>query len=173
MLFLLKGPPAPLFIRILTSIVDYSIMVIGFLMLSLVTINIAIHIIKFDIAWTIELCEFFMTWVTFLGCASVARHGGHLAINEFVDKLPEKGRFFADFLINAFCIAVFSVCIFYGFKLVGKTWNTQLVILQWPIALQYLALPVGCLLSAIFISFDLIQICKGKSRSTRYGEEGN
>jgi len=36
-------------------------------------------------------------------------------------------------------------------------------------ALQYLGLPVGSAAMLVFVSFDLIQILRGRSREERYG----
>jgi len=63
------------------------------------------------------------------------------------------------------------ICLYFGITLVNRSWGTSLVILQWPIAIQYLALPVGCGLSLIFLLYDLYQIIRGVPRAKRYGEE--
>jgi TRAP-type C4-dicarboxylate transport system permease small subunit len=36
-------------------------------------------------------------------------------------------------------------------------------------ALQYLALPVGSAIMLVFVSFDIFQIMRGKTREERYG----
>jgi len=172
MLFIPKGPPGPLPIRWLTDCVDVTIIVMGFVMVGIVSFNVAIHVVKFDVAWTTELCEFLMTWVTFLGGAAAARRGAHMTITEFIDKLSGRPRFVADAFVQGFCALVMLVCVYFGFGLVNRTWGTDLVILRWPIAVQYLALPVGCGLALLFMLFDLFQILRGVPRAVRYGEAG-
>ncbi len=119
MLFLPQGPPGPAPVRWLTSLVDLSIVLVGTIMVALVSTNVLIHVMSFDIAWTTELCEFMMTWVTFLGGAAAARRGVHMTITEFVDKLSEGKRFAADAVIQVFCTAVLGVCVFYGISIVN------------------------------------------------------
>ncbi len=171
MTYQLMGPPGPAPIRLLTGLVDLSLLVGGACMVALVSANVLIHVIKFDIAFTTELCEFLMTWVTFLGGAAVARRGMHMTITEFVDKLPEKGRFWADAAIQVFCAVILLICVFYGVRISMLTWGNVMTVLKWSIGIQYLALPVGSSLALIFILFDLYQIIRGVPRSTRYSVE--
>jgi TRAP-type transport system small permease protein len=169
MLFLPQGPPGLAPVRWLTSLVDLTIVLVGTIMVGLVSTNVLIHVMRFDIAWTTELCEFMMTWVTFLGGAAAARRGVHMAITEFVDKLSERGRLFADAAIQVFCAGVLAVVVYYGVSIVNHNWGNQMTVLHWPMAFQYLALPVGCGLALVFILFDLVEITRGVPRDVRYG----
>jgi TRAP-type C4-dicarboxylate transport system permease small subunit len=45
-----------------------------------------------------------------------------------------------------------------------------LTVLDWPMAFQYLALPVGSAVSLVFVGYDLIQILRGTPREQRYGD---
>ncbi len=165
----LKAPSGPAPIRWLTSLVDLAIIAVGTLMVVLVSLNVLIHIIKFDIAFTTELCEFMMTWVTFLSGAAAVRRGAHMSITEFVDKLSAKKRFGADAAIQVFCSVVLCLCVVYGISLVNFNWGNQMTVLHWPMAVQYMALPVGCFLMLVFMLFDLYQIIRGVPRDVRYG----
>ena len=81
------APPAPQAIQWLGSAVDWTLVVIGAVMVIMVFANVMMHVFHRDIAWTTEFCEFLMVWATFLGGASVARRGTHMVITEFIDKL--------------------------------------------------------------------------------------
>ena len=59
------GPDAPALLRGIGGLVDWMIIVIGATMILLVFCNVIFHITGRDIAWTTELCEFLMVWVTF------------------------------------------------------------------------------------------------------------
>ena len=68
------GPPAPAPIRWLAVVVDWSVVLMGAAMATLVFANVVMHnVFKADIAWTTEFCELLMVWVTFLGGAAVGR----------------------------------------------------------------------------------------------------
>jgi len=162
--------PGPAPIRLLDYILNAILIVAGSIMVLLVFTNVVTHIFNKDIAWTTELCEFLMVWASFLGGAAAARRGAHMTITEFLDKLGEKGRFKADAVIQLLCLLVLGLLIWFGMVIVNANWGNHLTVLGWPMAYQYLALPVGAFLSFIFVSYDLLQIMQGVSRLERYGE---
>jgi TRAP-type C4-dicarboxylate transport system permease small subunit len=53
--------------------------------------------------------------------------------------------------------------------IVMANWGNVLTVLDWPMALQYMALPVGAGASFVFVSYDLVQILMGKTPEERYG----
>jgi TRAP-type transport system small permease protein len=164
-----SGPPAPVAIRWLGTAVDWAVVGIGAVMVVLVFCNVVMHVLQRDIAWTTELCEFMMVWATFLGGASLARRGGHMTITEFLDKLSDAKRRQADGGIQVVALVVLALLVWYGIGIVQANWGNVLTVLDWPMALQYLGLPVGSAAMLVFVSFDLIQILRGRSREERYG----
>jgi TRAP-type transport system small permease protein len=163
------SPPAPKLIRWLGTAVDWSLVVIGAVMVVMVFVNVIMHVLSRDIAWTTEFCEFMMVWVTFLGGASAARRGSHMTITEFLDKLTGPMRRLADGIIQAFCLVVLGLLVKFGMGIAMANWGNELTVLGWPMALQYLSLPVGSAAMLIFVASDLVQIVRGKTREERYG----
>lgn len=163
------SPPAPLLIRWLGNTIDWTIVALGFLMVIMVFFNVVMHVIGRDVAWTTELCEFMMVWVSFLGGASAARRGLHMTITEFIDKLSAPMRRPADGIIQVFCLAVLALLVKFGMGIVMANWGNELTVLEWPMAWQYLGLPVGSAAMLVFVAFDLVQIVRGKTREERYG----
>ena len=163
------GPPAPRPIRLLGECVDWMIVAIGAVMILLVFCNVIFHIAGRDIAWTTEFCEFLMVWVTFLGGAAASRRGLHMTITEFLDKLGPNARRVADGAIQALCLGLLALLAWYGMGIVNATWGSELTVLHIPMAVQYLALPVGAAAMALFVAWDLLQIVRGRTRADRYG----
>jgi TRAP-type C4-dicarboxylate transport system permease small subunit len=163
------APPAPMLIRWLGHAVDWTIVVIGFVMVIMVFFNVVMHVAGKDVAFTTELCEFMMVWVSFLGGASAARRGLHMTITEFLDKLSISNRRLADGIIQAFCLFVLILLVKFGMGIAMANWGNELTVLEWPMAWQYLSLPVGSTAMLIFVAFDLFQIVRGKTREERYG----
>ena len=164
------GPPAPLPIRVLGRIVDWTIVAIGAAMIVLVFLNVLFHLVSRDIAWTTELSEFLMVWVTFLGGAAASRRGLHMTITEFLDKLGPRRRLLADGAIQLMCLGVLCMLAWYGMGIVNATWGNELTVLHIPMALQYLALPVGAAAMAVFTAWDLVEIARGRTRGERYAD---
>ncbi len=163
------SPPAPKLIRWLGNAVDWTMVVLGSVMVIMVFFNVIMHVIGKDVALTTELCEFMMVWVSFLGGASAARRGLHMTITEFLDKLSGPMRRLADGIIQVFCLVVLGLLVKFGMGIVMANWGNELTVLEWPMAWQYLSLPVGSAAMLIFVAFDLVQIARGKTREERYG----
>jgi TRAP-type transport system small permease protein len=51
-------------------------------------------------------------------------------------------------------------------------WESVLTVLDWPMAVQYLSLPVGSAIALAFVLWDLLQIARGVPRTTRYAPLG-
>ena len=163
------GPPAPVPLRVLGEAVDWTIVAIGAAMIVLVFLNVVFHLVGRDIAWTTEFSEFLMVWVTFLGGAAASRRGLHMTITEFLDMLSPAGRRIADGAIQLLCLAVLGLLGWYGTGIVNATWGSELTVLHIPMAVQYLALPVGAAAMALFVGWDVVQIVRGRTRDERYG----
>jgi TRAP-type transport system small permease protein len=163
--------PPPTFIRIIGKCVDWSVICIGASLAALIFVNVVLHAFGKDLAWLTELGELLMVWVTFLGGAAAAQRGTHMSINEFLDKLTLQKRRWADAAVQVFTLAVLAVVLFYGLRIVSSSWDNVLTTLEWPMAVQYIPLPLGIGLMAVFIGWDLIQILRGVPRDSRYPTE--
>jgi TRAP-type C4-dicarboxylate transport system permease small subunit len=161
----------PVFILWLGRIVDVSVIGIGGALATLIFINVVMHAMGKDLAWMTELGELLMVWVTFLGGAAAAQRGAHMSINEFLDKLTPTRRRWADMAVQTFTLFVVAVVLFYGVRIVQGSWGNVLTTLEWPMAWQYMPLPLGMALMGIFVAWDLIQIVRGVPRDQRYPAE--
>lgn len=163
------APPAPASLRLLGDAVDWSIVVIGALMIVLVFINVVMHSFGKDMAATTEMCELLMVWVTFLGGAAAARRGAHMAITELIDKLGTGPRRLMDLAISAVSAAVLASLVWYGWGITVAGWTNRLTVLDIPMSFQYLALPVASFITLLFVLWDGLQIMRGRSHQERFG----
>ncbi len=163
------GPNAtPAALRGLALCVDGLVIGIGASLIALVFANVVLHAFSRDFAWMTELGELLMVWVTFLGGAAAAQRGAHMAIGEFLDKLEAPMRRWADAGVQIFCLVVLGVLLFYGIRIVSGGWDNVLTTLEWPMAWQYMPLPLSAVLMLIFVGWDLVQILRGVPRESRY-----
>ena len=160
--------PAPLAIRLVGRTVDWVVIAIGAVMATMVFINVCLHLFHKDLAWVTEFGELLMVWVTFLGGACAAQRGAHMTITEFIDKLDPARRRWADVAVQGLCLAMLLVLTRFGWSLVDRNWGNQLTVLEWPMAIQYMGMAVGCTLMAVFVAFDVWQTVRGVPREQRY-----
>ena len=158
----------PALIRWIGRLVDWSVIGLGGALAMLIFINVVMHAAGSDLAWLTELGEMIMVWVTFLGGAAAAQRGAHMSINEFLDKLAPTGRKWADATVQMFTLVIVAVVMYYGVGIVRGSWGNVLTTLEWPMAWQYMPLPLGMGLMGIFVGWDLILILRGVPRDQRY-----
>ena len=163
------APPGPAPLRVIGDAVDWSIVVIGAVMIVLVFINVVMHAFGKDMAATTEMCELLMVWVTFLGGAAAARRGAHMAITELIDKLGTGQRRLMDLAISAVSAAVLASLVWYGWGITVAGWTNRLTVLDIPMSFQYLALPVASFITLLFVLWDGLQIMRGRSHQERFG----
>ena len=163
------APPGPAPLRVIGDAVDWSIVIIGAVMIVLVFINVVMHAFGKDMAATTEMCELLMVWVTFLGGAAAARRGAHMAITELIDKLGTGPRRLMDLAISAASAAVLASLVWYGWGITVAGWTNRLTVLDIPMSFQYLALPVASIITLLFVLWDGLQILRGRSHAERFG----
>jgi TRAP-type C4-dicarboxylate transport system permease small subunit len=164
------GPPSPWPIAWLGRAVDWSVLLIGAVMATLVFANVIVHnFFNGDIAWTTEFCELMMVWVTFLGGAAATRRGSHMVINELVDRLQGMQKRMAEAAIQVVVFIALGLLAWYGVGITEAGSFSTLTVLGWPMSTQYVALPVASVITMIFVGWDLVEILRGKSNEERHG----
>lgn len=154
------APDAPAAVRWLGIAVDWAVVAIGTALVVLVFANVVLHQFGRDLAWVTELAELMLVWATFLGAASATRRGGHMAVNELVDLLGEAARRVVAVGVGMLVCGVLAILLVYGWRLANASWGSVLTVLDWPMAVQYLALPVGAAITLVFAGSDLLALLR-------------
>jgi len=123
-----------------------------------------------DIAWNTEFGEFVLVWATFFGCAAAARRGLHMRIVELVSILPGPIRRVGDLATRLAIILLLALLVWKGLLIVSSTMEQQMSVLYWPVGLQYLAMPVGALLTMIFVLYETVLLASGVSDAGLHSE---
>jgi TRAP-type C4-dicarboxylate transport system permease small subunit len=155
------APPEPAPLRWLGELVDWSIVALGAALVVIVFANVVMHQLDIDIAWTTEFGEFVMVWTSFLGAAAAARRRGHMAITELRDLATGAAGRGLRLAIEATVAIVLALLIWYGGVIVQSSWGNILTVLDWPMAWQYLALPVGSAIALVYVLRDLVELVRG------------
>jgi TRAP-type transport system small permease protein len=168
------GPAAPAPLRWLGTLVDTAITLLGGALVVVVFANVVLHMFDKDIAWTTEFGEFVMVWTTFLGVAAAVRRSAHMTITEFLDLVPEgTPRLVVDALIQMVVAVVLVLLTWKGWVAADGSWGSVLTVMEWPMAVQYLCLPVSSAIALIFVMWDLVQIAHRVPHQQRYAPVGS
>ena len=154
------------FLRILGDAVDGSVILIGGTLIAIVLANVVLHLFAMDLAWVTELGEFLMVWVTFLGGVAASRRNAHMAISEVLDKLQPEGRRVAEIAVQSLCLFVLALLLVFGWQIVASSWGSELTTLGWPMAWQYMPLPLAAALMLVFHARDLVALVRREPRPT-------
>lgn len=155
------APPEPVLLRLLGQFVDWSIVVLGAALVVIVFFNVVMHQLDLDIAWTTEFGEFVMVWTAFLGAAAATRRRAHMAITELRDHVKGGAGRGLRLAIEATVAGTLGLLLWYGVAIVQASWGNILTVLDWPMAWQYMALPVGSAIALVYVVRDLVLLARG------------
>jgi hypothetical protein len=102
-----------------------------------------------SIQWAEEVARHLMIWLTFIGCGPVLRYGGHIAIENLQDALPQVWARALRLLIVVLMMGLFGFFIYFGWDYMDRTQYQLTPATQISFAFIYLALPLGMAMSLV------------------------
>jgi C4-dicarboxylate transporter DctQ subunit len=109
------------------------------------------YVLLKPIAWADEVALYLLVWVVFIGGSVAIRTRGHIAIDLLPLILPPKARRWLAVAVQALTILFFIVFFWYSLQhtLRVRSIDQLTPILQAPMWLTYLAMPVGTFLMGL------------------------
>ena len=100
------------------------------------------------ISWAEELSLYVMAWIVFVGSSAVIRARGHIAIDLLPLMLPRAGRRLLAIAVSVVMLVFLAVFFYYSGQHTLRVRSIAQVtpVMQAPMWLAYLAMPVGCAL---------------------------
>jgi TRAP-type C4-dicarboxylate transport system permease small subunit len=99
-----------------------------------------------SIPWAEEVARHMMIWLTFLGAGPVLRYGGHIAVENLQDALPNAAAAAIRIVIAALLFGFFMFMAWYGWAYMQRTMVQMTAVTQIPFGYVYAAMPVGAVL---------------------------
>ena len=131
------------FDRILLRLNRWVVILILAAMALMVFANVALRFLTDEsILWVEEVSRYLMIWLTFLGAGLVFRYGGHIGIDTLQDSLPRYAAVIRV-VIFIFLLGFFGFMVWIGTRYAGLTWAQTTPVMQIPVGIVYLAMPVG------------------------------
>lgn len=110
------------------------------------------YVLGFGAQWPEPIAILMMVLFTFFGAAAAYRAGAHIAVQMLTDRLPPPLRRACSGFVHLAMVAVSVFVLAYGMKLVQGTMGQTLSELPWlPVGVTYLALPLGSLVTLLFV----------------------
>lgn len=128
------------------------------LMLSAMTLivgaNIALrYLTAHSLPWADEAARYLMIWMTFTGAGLVLRIGGHVAITNLQDTLPETGQKIMRGAIALGLLIFFGFMVYVGIQYAQRMQYQVTPALRIPFLYVYAAMPVGFTLLILHLLF--------------------
>jgi TRAP-type C4-dicarboxylate transport system permease small subunit len=102
------------------------------------------YVIPLPLFWTEEFARYCLVWSSFLGAGVALKRSQHIAVTFFVERfLTEGKRMVAALLAELLVLVLLAVVLLGGVHLVGLTRHQLSPALQIPMAIPYLAVPIG------------------------------
>jgi TRAP-type C4-dicarboxylate transport system permease small subunit len=102
--------------------------------------------------WPEPISILLMVVFTFIGAAASYRAGGHIAVTMLTDQLSPTLKKVCAKLVDLLMMGISLFVAWYGISLSMETMGQTLAELPWlPVGYTYLALPIGSLITLLFV----------------------
>ena len=142
------------FERVLVTLNRWIVIAMMAVMVLLVFMNVVSrYIFNHSIIWAEEVSQYLMIWVAFLAAGLALREGRHVAIEMLQDRLPATARRITRHFVALLLIVFMGILIILGFQFVHFAWDQETPVLNIPLGIPYMAVPIGALLLVIHLFF--------------------
>lgn len=113
---------------------------------------VARYVFGFGAQWPEPIAILMMVVFTFFGAAAAYRAGAHIAVQMLTDRLPRVLQGACSWIVHLAMLAVSGFVVVWGFQLVQGMMGQTISELPWlPVGVTYLALPLGSLVTVLFV----------------------
>ena len=150
--------------RLLAKAVDWFVGIIcAGLVVMVFSGVIARYVFNYSLSWSDELAGLCMVWLTMIGSVAAMRRKTHMAMGFFTRFFDSRGQRIVGYYVMG-CITIFLVfMIKEGITLTQVMFSDRSPVLNMPIGLYYLSLPVGGSLMLIYALREIVSIWTEKS----------
>ncbi|TVR07034.1 MAG: TRAP transporter small permease [Salinarimonadaceae bacterium] len=96
-----------------------------------------------SIIWAEEVARYLMIWMTFIGAGLALRVGGHVAISNLQEVLPNLGQKILRSLLVLMLLGFFCAMIWFGLDYMNRTRFQLTPATRIPFRYVYAAMPIG------------------------------
>lgn len=104
--------------------------------------------------WVVEISEYTLAWVTFLGAAWLLKEEGHVKIDILLNQLSPRMQSLLNIITSSLCVMIWLILTWYSGQVIWHFFEDGLVTqttLELPRAPIYAIVPIGSFL--LFVQF--------------------
>ncbi len=141
-----------IFDGILNGFAFLSALLLAFIMLSICLEVIMRYFLNRPLVWVIEMSEYALLYITFLGTAWLLRREGHVTVDILLVRLNPKTRAVLGFFSSIIGIVISLILIWYGSEVAWDHYVRGVfkpTVLQFPTAPVLAIIPIGSIILAM------------------------
>lgn len=129
------------------------------------------YVLGYGSHWPEPVAIILMVIFTFFGAAASYRAGSHIAVAMLTDRLPRQLQRMGVVLVDVLMLLVNAFVFVWGARLAIGTWNQTIAELPaLPVGATYAPLPLGALLTILFIIERMLAGSQAHRPIVRYDE---
>lgn len=136
------------------------LLVVGMAILLIVSVVLR-YVFNAPLQWSDELARLILVWITFLGAALATKRQKEIVVDVLDVWLSERLKKVVKSLADLLTIAFTAYLLVYGVKMSQFAWMIKSDSLRVPYTVFYAAVPVGALITLIYLVLRLIYRFKG------------
>lgn len=107
------------------------------------------YVVQDALSWTEETARYLMIWMGFVATGLALREGGHIAVEFLPERLPPAAQRGMRAMVQLLGLVFLFTVIGAGWMLIVRVSGQRTPVLGISMLWPYLAIPVGCLLTAL------------------------
>jgi TRAP-type C4-dicarboxylate transport system permease small subunit len=115
------------------------------------------YVLHLPLFWTEEFARYCLVWASLLGAAVALKRGEHIAVTFFLDTLSKRTARTLTVVAQISVVLILTVMAWGGIKLVLVTSAQISPALRIPMAVPYLALPIGSTVMLFHVVSSIMQ----------------
>jgi len=113
--------------------------------------------INHPISWTVEMCQFLLSWLAFLGADLALRQGSILGVDIIMRRMPKKVQAVVKIVTNLIILALLIAFIKYGINLCKSNYKRSFKTLGISYSWATASLPVASVLMSITMVVEIVK----------------
>ena len=109
------------------------------------------YVLHAALEWSEELTRYMQVYITFLGGAYAVRKRAHIGLDDFAKMLPEKIQKVLGIVVDLVSLGFLGIVLVHGVQIMRIIVYQRTPSLGVPMYLMYAAIPLGALLSIIYL----------------------
>lgn len=131
---------------------------------------IARFIFKVSIVWANEASCYLFVYVVFMGAFILVRDKGFICMDLIQSKIPQKGRFLYDLLLQILLVVYAAVFAIYGYQFAARNAIQVSSAMHLPMNLVYSIIPISGCLMIVFSLKNIVEHIRNHGADQKGGE---